>query len=108
MAPHFNKVEKMYFLRIMQEVLPLGSVEWETVANRHNERYTTFPRSVDSIKRQYYSLCKAIPPTGCDVKIPNGIFGNLFTRIPFGDFASYVGIKNHTDAILKIVSSKRF
>ena len=40
MAPHFRKVEKMYFLRIMEEVLPLGSVEWETVANRHNEKYT--------------------------------------------------------------------
>ena len=64
MAPHFNKAEKMYFLRIMQEVLPLGSVEWETVSNRHNEKYTTFPHSVDSIKRQYYSLCKAIPPAG--------------------------------------------
>ena len=33
MAPHFNKAETMYFLRIMQEVLPLGSVEWETVSN---------------------------------------------------------------------------
>ena len=72
MAPHFNKAETMYFLRIMQEVLPLGSVEWETVSNRHNKEYTTFSHSVDSIKRKYYSLCKAIPPPG-DPSIPEEI-----------------------------------
>ena len=38
MDPHFRKVEKMYFLRMMEEVLPRGPVEWETVANRHNEK----------------------------------------------------------------------
>ena len=72
MAPHFRKVEKMYFLRTMEEVLPLGSVEWETVANRHNEKYTTYPRSADSTRRQYYSLCKAMPPTG-DPNVPEEV-----------------------------------
>ena len=72
MAPHFRKVEKMYMLRIMEEVLPIGSVEWETVTNRHNDKYTTFPHSIDSIEHQYYSLLKAIPPTG-DSNIPEEV-----------------------------------
>ena len=72
MAPHFRKVEKMYFLRMMEEVLPLGLVEWETVANRHNEKHATYPRSADSIRRQHYSLCKATPPTG-DPNVPEEV-----------------------------------
>ena len=50
MVPHFNKVEKIYFLHIMNEVLPLGVVEWETVANQYDKKYTAFSHIVDSIK----------------------------------------------------------
>ena len=67
MVPHFNKVEKIYFLHIMNEVLPLGVVEWETVANQYDKKYTAFPHIVDSIKYQFYNLFRAISL----ISIPN-------------------------------------
>ena len=37
-APHFWKIEKMYFLCVIEEIMPIGSVEWETIANWHNKK----------------------------------------------------------------------
>ena len=50
MAPQFHKVEKMHFLLMIEEALPLVSVEWENIANRHNKKHTTYPYSTNSIR----------------------------------------------------------
>ena len=71
-------LKKLHFLNIVNEVLPLGQVEWKTVTSRNNEVCEQFPRVVDTIKLQFTNLCREIPPTG-DPNMPREVQSHFKT-----------------------------
>jgi len=60
----YTEEETMYLLDLMEEYIPVGGTAWETIARLHNEIYSDFPRTRDSLKRLYQGLLRKKVPTG--------------------------------------------
>ena len=68
----FGKVELDSLLDLLEEHLPIGQMEWERVSNKHDERYPSVERTVDSLRRKFASLYRKNLPTG-DPDIPREV-----------------------------------
>lgn len=60
----YTQEETMYLLDLMEDQVPVGTTAWETITRLHNEIYSDFPRSRDSLKRLYQGLLRKKVPTG--------------------------------------------
>ena len=60
--PNCTREECLYFLGVMEEVLPIGSDEWQVVVDQHNA--VNPGRSVTSMRRKYANLHRKQIPTG--------------------------------------------
>ena len=54
--------ELLDFLEVMERILPIGPLEWETVADLHGKQWPG--RDVDSLRRKYTSTHRRKAPTG--------------------------------------------
>lgn len=63
-GPGFTKEELKNFLDLMEEVVPIGPQQWETVADRHLESYPDQGRDTSSLRTKFNRLVSATPPTG--------------------------------------------
>ena len=84
-AGNYSKDEVMYLLSVLEEVLPIGPDEWETVVTKHAIGYPG--RDVDSIRRKFESLHRKQIPTG-DPNMPEEV--RLAKRVKYmiGDKAN--------------------
>lgn len=60
----FTTTEVESLLEVIEEVLPIGQNEWDTVLHQHQSRYPDYDRTRDSIKRKFASLYNSKKPTG--------------------------------------------
>ena len=60
----FRKEEVNFLLEVMEDILPISSMEWEDVERRHNERYATNERTKETLKRKFQNLYLKRVPTG--------------------------------------------
>jgi hypothetical protein len=60
----FTKEELKNFLDLMEEVVPIGPQQWDTVANRHLQLYPDHGRDITSLRTKFNRLVSATPPTG--------------------------------------------
>ena len=60
-AGNYSKDEVMNLLGIMDEILPIGQEEWETVVERHSKDYPG--RDVDSVRRKFATMHRKEIPT---------------------------------------------
>ena len=84
-AKNYSQAEKDKMLDIVSEVLPLGDLDWQQVAEKHNRLFPATARDADSLKRKFTELAKKKPPTGdpnCpqDVKRAKQLFRNIEKR----------------------------
>ena len=68
----FQKQEIDLFLDLMEEVLPILSMEWEDVEQRHQEKYGTNDRTKETLKRKFQNLYLKRMPTGDPSCPPEG------------------------------------
>jgi len=67
-----TKQEKLDLLDIMENVLPIGQVEWEQVEREFNDMHPKRPRLVTDIRRFFNDAHKKKVPTG-DPNIPEWV-----------------------------------
>jgi hypothetical protein len=48
----------------MENILPMGKVEWDKLAERYNKRFPSRPRKMVNLRNQFNTYAKAKPPTG--------------------------------------------
>ena len=77
-AGTYHMAERIHFLNIMLEVLPIGPEQWAEVTSRHAETYAG--REVESLRRKYTELHRKNIPSG-DPNIPEDI--RLAKRIKY-------------------------
>ena len=53
---HYGREECIDLMLLIDEILPIGGVEWDMVQRRHVEKYSLKGCSVDSIRRKYQCL----------------------------------------------------
>ena len=63
-GPRFVEQELVHLNEAIGRILPLGSDEWNQVADEHSELYPTLNRGVDSLRRKFKEMCGAQVPTG--------------------------------------------
>jgi hypothetical protein len=63
-GPRFVEQELVHLNEAIGRILPLGSDEWNQVADEHSELYPTLNRTVDSLRRKFKEMCGAQVPTG--------------------------------------------
>ncbi len=57
-----SEIENM--LDLVQEVLPISSPEWDSIAEKHSETFPEQNRTGDTLKRKFCKICLRTPPTG--------------------------------------------
>ena len=65
----FRKEEIDFFLELMEEILPISSMEWDDIERRHNEKYATNERTKETLRRKFQNLYLIRVPTG-DLTMP--------------------------------------
>eukprot|EP00521_Asterionellopsis_glacialis_P008881 CAMPEP_0195285562 /NCGR_PEP_ID=MMETSP0707-20130614/3353_1 /TAXON_ID=33640 /ORGANISM="Asterionellopsis glacialis, Strain CCMP134" /LENGTH=179 /DNA_ID=CAMNT_0040345077 /DNA_START=141 /DNA_END=676 /DNA_ORIENTATION=+ len=65
--------ETLSLLDILEQILPIGSDEWETVLREHHEKFSEQKRDVKSLKRKFGKLYCTQIPTG-DPNCPPEVF----------------------------------
>ncbi|KAI0560273.1 hypothetical protein FGB62_118g018 [Gracilaria domingensis] len=60
----FTSAECLHFLKGIEDILPIGPNEWDSVAVRHCRKYPETGRSADSIRRKFNNLHRTPVPTG--------------------------------------------
>ena len=60
----FWKEEIDFFLELMEEILPISSMEWDDIERRHNEKYATNERTKETLRRKFQNLYLKRVPTG--------------------------------------------
>jgi hypothetical protein len=60
----FSHKEVVSLLDVLEEVLPLGQGEWDTVERQHNGMYPDAGRTRDALKRKFAKLYPKKIPTG--------------------------------------------
>ena len=71
-ASDYSVEEVLHFLNLMEEILPIGSQEWDQLLQLHLVDFPTTGRTVDSLRRKYASLHRKKIPTGdpeCPVEV---------------------------------------
>jgi hypothetical protein len=63
-GPRFVDQELIHLNEAIGRILPLGSDEWNQVADEHAELYPNYNRGVDSLRRKFKEMCGAKVPTG--------------------------------------------
>jgi hypothetical protein len=63
-GPRFVDQELVDLNEAIGRILPLGSDEWNQVANEHAELYPAYNRGVDSLRRKFREMCATQVPTG--------------------------------------------
>ena len=61
---NYSITEEENLLDIIDELLPIGQMEWETVEQRHSLLYPEQQRTVDSLKKKFRKLYNTKAPTG--------------------------------------------
>ena len=61
--PNYCDEELLHLFRIMEDVLPTGSDDWDRTTSRHRVKYPS--RDKVSIKRKFNDLHRKKEPTGC-------------------------------------------
>lgn len=60
----YSTSEVDFLLDTLQEIQPIGGVEWEAVSVRHNDAYPSQARDSQSLRRKFNGLVKVGTPTG--------------------------------------------
>jgi hypothetical protein len=60
----FKQDEVEYLMECMENILPMGKVEWDKLAERYNKRFPSRPRKMVNLRNQFNTYAKAKPPTG--------------------------------------------
>jgi hypothetical protein len=68
----FTAAELHSLLDIVEEILPIGPIEWGTVVERHKVLYEAKLRDLNSIRRKFNQMATKTAPTG-DSNIPEYI-----------------------------------
>ena len=62
-GPTYSTEEVEYLLELVEEIVPISQMDWEQLAVRHNEVWTT-QREYEGLRRKYKSLAESRMPTG--------------------------------------------
>jgi hypothetical protein len=60
----FKQEEVEYLMDCMEDILPMGKVEWEKLTERYNKRFPSRQRKMVNLRNQYNTYAKMKPPTG--------------------------------------------
>ena len=106
-ARNYTEEERLNFLNIVEQRLPVSGTEWALVAREHSESYPN--RDVASLKRQYQALLRRREPTGdpkCppDVKRAKHIDRLLKAKQSAGDVSEEAGGPLQALAALEVVA----
>ena len=113
----FAKTELDYLLDVLEEILPIGPMEWEIVETKHNAIFEEKQRTKETLKRKFQNLYLTRIPTGdptcpphvckakliyelkkqkCDISVGNDnnsdIFSDSDDKDPDDDFLNNDGI----------------
>jgi hypothetical protein len=61
-SSHFSRKEVLSFLETMEEILPFGDPEWQTVVTLHNNKFRQ-NRTKEALQRKFNHLQSAKMPT---------------------------------------------
>ena len=61
---NFGLDELHHMLDLLEDILPIGPDEWESVMQQHNQAYPLPGRDVYAIRRKYMTLQRKMIPTG--------------------------------------------
>jgi hypothetical protein len=60
----FKQEEVEYLMDCMEDILPMGKVEWEHLTERYNRCFPSRQRKMVNLRNQYNTYAKMKPPTG--------------------------------------------
>ena len=69
---NFTYEERINFLTIMRDVLPIDGNEWDSVVSQHNQLYAHCDRSIPSLRRKFQELYRKKIPSG-DPNMPEDV-----------------------------------
>ncbi|KAF1325477.1 hypothetical protein FI667_g9156, partial [Globisporangium splendens] len=60
----FTRKEVVSMLRVVKEMLPVSSEDWDDVHRAHSATYREVSRTADSLRRKFLALCRATTGSG--------------------------------------------
>lgn len=95
---NYSHMELNSLLDTMEDILPIGSEEWQRVVEQHNENYPSSGRDAESIRRKYATLHRKKVPTGdpmcpLEVKKAKRIKYQIGAKADLGDVEEEVELK---------------
>jgi len=60
----YTKDELVTLAELMEEILPIGKISFQRIADRYNEAFPTRTRTLDNLRRKYQTMVNNKTPTG--------------------------------------------